>query len=121
MSKKTLVLGASNNPERYAYKAITQLTAKGHPVIAVGKKKGQVAGVEIQENFPEADGSIDTVTLYLNSENQKPFYQKIINLKPKRVVFNPGAENIELEKLVKENGIEPVEACTLVMLSIGNY
>jgi len=120
MSKKTLVLGASENPARYSNKAINALRRKGHEVVAIGNRKGQVLDVPIntdQEEFRD----IDTVTLYLNPTNQQPYIDYILKLKPKRIIFNPGTENIQLETLAEEQGIEPMEACTLVLLSIGRY
>ncbi|MDD3722152.1 MAG: CoA-binding protein, partial [Lutibacter sp.] len=95
MIKKTLVIGASTNPNRYSYRAIQQLVAKGHSVIGIGKKEGEVNGVEITAN-KILYKDVDTVTLYLNKKNQQEFYNYIISLNPKRVLFNPGAENEEL-------------------------
>ncbi len=119
MKKQTLVLGASPNPNRYSYKAISQLVEHGHPVYAFGVRKGEVSGVLIQEDWPTID--IDTVTLYLNPQRQQPFEDHILRLKPKRVIFNPGTENPEFQKRLIENGVEVEVACTLVMLSVGNY
>ena len=120
MSKKTLVLGASENPGRYSNKAINSLRRKGHEVVAIGRRKGQVLDVPIEtEQKPLED--IDTVTLYLNPMNQQPYIDYILSLKPKRINFNPGTENMQLEALAEEQGIEPMEACTLVLLSIGRY
>ncbi len=119
-SKKTIVLGASANPSRYSYLAIKKLTAHQHPVVAIGKKKGAVGEVSIEtEHLPVSD--VDTITLYLNPTNQQQYYDYIINLKPKRIIFNPGTENEYLIKKAKEKDIETVIGCTLVMLSIGNY
>lgn len=118
--KKTLVLGASDNPARYSYLAIQRLISYGHPVVAIGKKHTMVADVEITNEKNKFD-EIDTITLYLNPLHQKEYYNYIISLKPKRIIFNPGAENEELSKLAKQNGIQPIEACTLVMLSTGQY
>lgn len=118
--KKTLVLGASDNPMRYSYLAINALTKRDHPTVAVGRKATTVAGIQVlTTNAPFAD--VDTVTLYLNPTNQKPYYEYIIGLQPKRVIFNPGTENPELYALLRENGIEIEVACTLVMLSTGQY
>ena len=120
MKKKTLVLGASDKPHRYSYLAMKSLLAKGHEVVGIGKHKGTVATVEIEtEKLPLSD--IDTVTLYLNPAHQKEYYDYILGLKPKRIIFNPGAENKELQQLAVKNNIEPMEACTLVMLSTGQY
>ncbi len=119
-NKKTLVLGASANPDRYSYLAINKLLRNNHPVIAIGKRKGKAGEVEIDtEQKPITD--IDTVTLYLNPQNQKPYYDYILSLKPKRIIFNPGTENDELYNLAKQNGIKVMEACTLVLLSTGQY
>lgn len=120
MAKKTVVLGASDNPSRYSYLAIRKLAAHQHPIIAVGKKKGQVGDVEIYtDHFPATD--VDTITLYLNPFNQVEYYDYIMNLRPRRIIFNPGTENDELIKMAKANNIEPVIGCTLVMLSTGQY
>jgi predicted CoA-binding protein len=120
MNKKTLVLGASNHPERYSYLAMNRLKAHGHEVVGIGKHKTTVAGEEIlTEQMPLQN--IHTVTLYLNPKHQQQYYNYILSLKPQRIIFNPGAENEELYQLAKQNKIEPVEACTLVMLSTGQY
>lgn len=118
--KKTLVMGASVNPDRYAYRAVKMLQQHGHPVVAVGKKEDNLDGLHIEKELVDFDG-VDTVTLYLNPMNQQKYYDYIIGLKPKRVVFNPGTENPEFYTLLKENNIEFEVACTLVMLSLGNY
>ena len=120
IQKKTLVLGASDNPERYSYLAVNRLRAKGQPVAAIGIRKVKVADVDIDtEKIPYSD--IDTVSLYLNPQNQKQYYDYILSLHPKRLIFNPGAENQELYNLAKSNGIQPMEACTLVLLSTGQF
>jgi uncharacterized protein len=119
-NKKTLVLGASENPVRYSNLAINRLKSNQHPVIAIGNKKGIVAGIPIStEKIPMND--IDTVTLYLGPQHQKEYYDYIVSLHPKRIIFNPGTENDELAELAVKNNIQPVEACTLVLLSTGQY
>jgi len=118
--KKTVVLGASDNPSRYSYLAVERLTSHQHPVVAIGRKEGTIGKVAITKEHPDEE-SVDTVTLYLNATNQKEYYNYILSLHPKRIIFNPGAENDELEKLAKENGIQPMEACTLVLLATGQY
>jgi len=118
--KKTLVIGASLNPARYSNMAINRLIDNIHPVVAVGLREGTVAGVEIskeKEQFEE----IDTVTLYLNPKRQIEYYNYILSLKPKRVIFNPGTENPEFYAILKNNNIEYEVACTLVLLSINQY
>lgn len=118
--KKTLIIGATPNTERYAYKAAHMLTAKGHPIVNVGIKQGEVAGVKIEkQGTPYHD--IDTVTLYIGPALQTGYYDYILETKPKRVIFNPGAENPEFEEMLELHNIEPVEACTLVLLSTGQY
>jgi uncharacterized protein len=119
-SRKTLVLGASLNPSRYSFLAINRLRNHGHEVVAIGKTTGNIGDVNIITERPQIN-DVDTVTLYLNEENQKQYYDYIFSLKPKRIIFNPGAENEELEKLAKEKGIQPLEACTLVMLSTAQF
>lgn len=120
ISKKTLVMGASSNPERYAYKAIKMLQRFGHPVVAVGKKEDEVDGLRIEKQQIPFE-NVETVTLYLNPMNQKQYYDYIVGLKPKRVIFNPGTENPELYTLLRQNEIEIEVACTLVMLSTNQY
>ena len=117
---KTLVLGASENPARYSNLALKRLRSANYPVVAIGRKTGQVGDVEILKQKDPVEG-VDTITLYLNPANQKEYYDYILSLKPRRIIFNPGTENPELEQLAIENNIEPIEACTLVMLSTGQY
>ena len=118
--KKTLVIGASANPSRYSFLAVQKLTAHQHPVVALGLKKAMIGNTAIEtEKKPFAD--IDTVTLYLNPIRQKEYYDYILSLNPKRIIFNPGTENEELYKLAAQKGIKTMEACTLVLLSTGQY
>lgn len=119
-SKKTLVLGASENPQRYSYLAVQKLLSYHHPVVAIGKKEGRVHGIDIWKE-KKMENDIDTVTLYLNPENQKKYYDYILELNPKRIIFNPGTENDELAAKAKDKGIKTQEACTLVLLSTGQY
>lgn len=119
-NKKTVVLGASDNPSRYSYLAVKKLRAYEHPVVAVGKRNGKVADVDIVKDHMPVD-AVDTVTLYLNPANQREYYDYILELRPNRIIFNPGTENDDLIRRAKENGIEPVVGCTLVMLSTGMY
>jgi predicted CoA-binding protein len=118
--KQTLVLGASGNPERYSFLAVNRLRANDHPVLAIGKKKARVGDVEIGTEKIAFSG-VDTVTLYLNAGNQAAYYDYILSLHPRRLIFNPGAENPELASLARANGIQPMEACTLVLLSTGQF
>lgn len=118
--KRTLIIGASSNPSRYAYLAAGKLLAYGHEIMLVGRKKGVAFGTDIQTEKLFWEG-VDTVTLYINPSHQPDYYDYIISLKPKRVIFNPGTENPEFEDILLNKNIVPVEACTLVMLSIGQY
>lgn len=120
MKKKTLVLGASENPARYSNMAIKKLLAHGHEVVAIGNRVGEAAGVEIHKGHPEVE-DLDTVTLYLNAKNQEQYYDYILSQNPKRIIFNPGAENRELAEMAQKKGILPQNACTLVLLSTGQY
>ncbi len=121
MKKKTLILGANNSPEKYAYKAANMLVRYGHEIVPVGLRAGEVAGKTILTGQPAVEG-IDTVTLYISPKHQTPeVYSYIFKMKPKRVIFNPGTENDEFMDLLEERGIEPQEACTLVLLSTGQY
>lgn len=119
-AKKTVVLGASGNPSRYSYLAINKLREHGHPVVGIGQKVATVNDVPINTTKIAAD-NVDTVTLYLNRDRQKEYYDYILSLKPKRIIFNPGAENPELEALAAANHIQPMEACTLVLLATGQF
>lgn len=119
-AKKTLVLGASENPQRYSWLAMNRLRSNGHPVVAIGRKLVAVGDVTV-DTEKKAFSGVDTVTLYLNPRAQQEYYEYILSLHPKRIIFNPGAENEELARLATANGIQPVEACTLVLLSTGQY
>ncbi len=121
MSKNTLILGATTNPDRYAYKAAKMLTDRNHPILPVGIKSGNVFGKEIEQNKDLIYDEVDTITLYVGPRNQPEWYDYILKTNPKRIIFNPGTENEELVKLAKEKGIECEEACTLVLLSLGSY
>ena len=119
-NKPTLVLGASENPERYSNRAIKSLRQKGHTVFAIGAREGEVGDVKILKGTPVLP-ELNSVTLYLSQKNQKPYYDYIISLKPKRIIYNPGAENPELEALAVKNNIENTEACTLVLLATNQF
>ncbi len=120
MTKKTLIIGASTDPSRYAYLAANKLLNHAHEIVLLGMKEGEVAGHKIRterENFE----AIDTVTLYVSPKYQTDYFAYVAALKPKRVIFNPGTENPEFEAFLSNKGIESVEACTLVMLATGQY
>ena len=119
-NKKTLVLGASAKQDRYAYKAITMLVEKGHPVLAIAQNAGEVSGIKIHTKAIPLK-NIDTVTLYLNPTRQRDYYNYIVEAKPKLVFFNPGTENPELYQLLELNNIKVEVACTLVLLTTNQY
>ncbi len=117
---KTLVLGASHKPDRYSNLAVNMLREYEHEFVALGRRPVEVDDWKIIDGKPELS-DIDTVTLYLNPSNQKEYYDYILSLKPRRVIFNPGTENPELAAMLRSASIEPVSACTLVMLRAGLY
>ncbi len=118
--KKTLIIGATTNPARYANSAAQRLKRQGHDIVQLGLRSGEVAGEPINTQ-QEAYEGIDTVTLYIGPRHQPDYYGYVVSLEPRRVIFNPGTENADFEALLTENGIEAVKACTLVMLSTGQY
>lgn len=118
--KKTLVLGASPNPIRFSYKAVKSLVRHGHEVIPIGIREGDIMWQKIIIGKPKLT-NIHTVTVYLNPENQKEYYDYLISLSPKRIIFNPGSENQELIQLAMKNNIEVCVACTLIMLNTNKY
>ena len=117
---KTLIMGGSTNPERYAYKAAKSLMAHGHKIEIVGQKEGAIAGIKINTDYPDFE-EIDTVTLYIGPKNQPDLYDYILKQKPRRIIFNPGTENPEFEKLAISKGVEVEQACTLVLLATGQF
>ena len=117
---KTLVIGASTNKERYSYKAIHSLVDKSHQVVAIGAKKGMAFDIPIETEKADFH-AIDTVTLYRNPKAQQDYYEYILSLKPRRVIFNPGTENPELYKILQVNNIKYEVACTLVLLATNQY
>ncbi len=125
---RTVVLGASPNPSRASFVAVKKLAQRGEEVIALGRRRGTITTEEgrkviILDEWPEAASlrPVDTLTLYLNPRVQKAYYDYILALQPRRIIFNPGTENDELAQLARARGITPVTACTLVMLSLGQY
>ncbi|MFN2394670.1 MAG: CoA-binding protein [Bacteroidales bacterium] len=120
MSKKTLVLGASPTPTRYAYKAVKRLLSYGHEVVAIGKIESEIDSVKINKEMIDIP-DVHTVTLYLNPEKQEPYLDYILSLKPKRIIFNPGSYNPKLDEMAKEAGIKVLEDCTLVMLDMDDF
>jgi len=121
MNKTTMIIGASAKEERFSYRAARMLRQHGHTVIAIGKRTGEIDGIPIITEKPEII-HIDTVTMYIGKRHQTEYYEYLAEvIRPKRIIFNPGSENIELEMLAKENGIEVLHHCTLVMLRTGEY
>lgn len=121
-SKKTVIIGATTNPARYAYVAADMLHEYHHEIVPIGIKKGAVFGATILDIYQRPEvADVDTVTLYIGRQHQPEHYDYILSLRPKRVIFNPGTENPEFGKLIAESGAEVLEACTLVMLRLGHY
>ncbi len=120
MHGSTVVLGASMKPERYAHQAVHRLLAQGHAVVAVGRRAGSIGMLPILTDL-RAGTEVDTVTVYLSPANQAAWANRLLHLKPRRVIFNPGAENPELARALRSAGIEVAEACTLVLLATGQY
>jgi len=120
MNKKTLILGATPNEGRYANLAANRLVRAGHNIVNVGLREGEAAGVAI-EKPGTIHSDIDTITLYIGPSHQPDLYDYILATNPKRIIFNPGTENSELRRMANERGIKTEYACTLVMLSIGQY
>ena len=118
--KKTLVIGASLNPERYSFKAINALAQHGYEVVALGLRPGKVAGISFETEKQHFE-NVDTVTLYVGPKNQPEYYDYIISLKPRRVIFNPGTENPQFIEKLEAAGIYPEIACTLVLLATGQF
>jgi len=122
MNKKTVIIGVTTNPSRYAYLAASMLTEYKHEIVPIGLKKGEVFGKQILLiNERPFVNDVDTVTLYIGPQHQPEHYEYILSLKPKRVIFNPGTENEEFEKLLATTGTETLQACTLVMLRSNQY
>jgi uncharacterized protein len=120
--KKTVIIGATTNTGRYAYLAARMLTDYNHEIVPVGIKDGQVFGKEILDIFEKPQvHDVDTVTLYIGPQKQPDYYDYILSMKPKRIIFNPGTENDDFEKMAEAKGIEALQACTLVMLRSGQY
>jgi len=120
--KKTVIIGATTNPARYAFLAARMLREYNHEIVPVGIKDGQVFGKEILDIFERpAVTDVDTVTMYIGPQRQAEHIDYILNLKPRRIIFNPGTENDEFIRRAEEQGIETVEGCTLVMLRSNQY
>ena len=120
--KKTVIIGATTDRSRYAYLAASMLTQYQHEIVPIGIKKGELFGAQILNIFDKpALGNVDTITMYIGPRRQPEWYDYLLSLKPKRIIFNPGTENDTFEKMAEEQGIEVVEGCTLVMLRSYQY
>lgn len=120
MKNKTLVFGASLNPSRYAHRAVKKLRADGYDVVAIGGREGQIADVDVMKGHPPME-EVDTITMYVGATRQAEHEEYLLSLKPRRIIFNPGAENRHFAYRARAAGVETIEACTLVMLSTGDY
>ena len=119
--KLTAIIGASINESRYSFLAAQMLNEYEHPFVPLGIKKGEVFGEEILVDWPKEINGLDTITLYIGPKDQPEHYPYMLNLRPKRIIFNPGTENPELAGLAVIQGIEVVEACTLLMLRTNQF
>lgn len=118
--KKTLVFGASLKSNRYSNLAVNRLMDHNIATEAFGLKVGKIRELLISTNLNDFK-DIDTITLYIGAVRQLEYYKYFLKINPKRVIFNPGTENPELYKLLRDNDIEVVVACTLVLLATGQY
>ena len=121
MTKKTAIIGASDNPTRYSFLATNMLKEYDHPVVPLGIREGSIDGTEIITKWPDAIEELDTVTMYIGPKRQPELYDYVLGLKPKRIIFNPGTENSEFKALAESKGLQTEEACTLVMLRTGQF
>lgn len=121
MDKTTMVIGASSNPERFSFKAIQRLQNRNISVVAIGNKDDNIGDLIIRKGMPENIGPIHTITMYISAKYQKGYYDYIISLHPKRIIFNPGTTNREFAQIVKKEGIEVIDDCMLSMLSHGKF
>jgi hypothetical protein len=121
MEKLTLVLGASPNPDRFAFKAIRSLQRRNLPVVAIGRRDVDLGNLKIRKGMPGDIGEVHTITMYMNAKNQQEYYDYILSLNPKRIIFNPGTTNPEFADTAKKRGIEVIEDCMLVMLNTGKF
>lgn len=121
---RVVVLGASKKSHRYAFKAQQALMNNGYDVVPVSRRPQTVLGIRSLTSLREIPADlqpIHTVTVYVNSDNLEPMLDDLIQLSPQRVIFNPGAESQVAVDRLSQNGIESIEACTLVMLSLGTF
>jgi predicted CoA-binding protein len=115
------VLGASAKPERYSYKALQMLKAKGYAVFPVHPTRSEIQGERVYASLADIDAPLHTITVYLGAKTSSRLRDAIIQARPARVIFNPGAENAALAEDLRRNGIETRDACTLVLLSTGQF
>lgn len=118
---RVVVLGASDKPERYSYKAFKMLQEYGHSPVLVSPTLKSLEGFQVFSDLSNVSGKVDTLTVYVNPGISSQLQAKILSLKPERVVFNPGSENPELMKALDKAGIPVLEACTLVLLRTGQF
>jgi uncharacterized protein len=118
---RVVVLGASNDPSRYSNRCIDLLLQKGHEVIPVHPTEGEILGIHVARTLDEIKPEPHTLTIYVNGGISDTLEEGILKLVPKRVIFNPGAENQRLSKVLNIHGIKTEEACTLVLLQTGQF
>jgi uncharacterized protein len=115
------VLGASANPERYSHQAMARLKASGHTVFPVHPTAPEILGTPVQARLADIRAPLDTVTVYLSADKSAALAEELQRARPRRVIFNPGAENPALATSLRQHGIETLDACTLVLLASGQF
>lgn len=121
-NQKTVVVGASPNSSRYAYRAAHMLTEYGYPMVPLSIKRGELAGEKILDlRRKPFIPDVDTLTLYIGPQHHAQWMDYLLSLSPRRIIFNPGTENADFMRKAEDQGIEVLQACTLVMLQTGTY
>ncbi len=120
-TQRVVIIGASNNPERYSHRALLLLRKHGHEVVPVHLKLTEIEGIAVVADLSAITSPVDTVTMYVGAAISNGLKEKLIALKPQRVIFNPGAENTALADALQNAGIACEEACTLVLLNTGQF
>ena len=120
-AQRVVIVGASDNPERYSHRALLSLRQHGHAVVPVHPKLAEIEGVPVVADLSAITGAVDTVTMYVGAAISAGLKDQLIALKPRRVIFNPGAENAHLQEALQQAGIACEEACTLVLLNTGQF
>lgn len=119
--ERVVILGASDKPERYSHRAMKMLREHGHEIVLVHPRLAEIEGQPVLNDLADIRGAVDTVTMYVGPEASNAVAGELIALRPRRVIFNPGSENPALQARLVDAGVQVEEACTLVLLSTGQY